>query len=91
MHAQVLTSQFSMHCLYSSGNRPALQGRRSGESSALGLLRRNQMLPGSFEGRPAAKIAACRSEERRRGREGVWPKARAGSAGRERAEEASDR
>jgi hypothetical protein len=48
------------------------------------------MLPGSFEARPAAKIGSRRSEERRRGREGVRPKARARSAGGERAEEASD-
>jgi hypothetical protein len=48
------------------------------------------MLPGYFEAKPAAKIAPRRSEERRRGCEGVRPKARARSAGMERAEEASD-
>jgi hypothetical protein len=36
-------------------------------------------------------IASRRSEERRRGRKGIRPNARARSAGRERAEEASDR
>jgi hypothetical protein len=48
------------------------------------------MFRDSFEGLLTVKIASRRSEERRRGREGVRPKARAGSAGRERAEEASD-
>jgi hypothetical protein len=52
----------------------------------MGRLRGNQMLPGSFEGRPAAEIAARRREERRRGREGIWPS----RPSDERGEESSD-
>jgi hypothetical protein len=44
----------------------------------------------ALQGRRPGGNASRRSEERRRGRKGVRPKARARSAGRERAEEASD-